>query len=58
MTAASYPVIRCDGSVHCDAETGYPGATTATAGRRGAREGHPPPARRDISPDGRKAGRR
>lgn len=58
MTATNYPVIRCDGSVHCDAETGYPGATTAAEVRRGAREWHQRPGGRDICPDCWKDGRR
>ncbi|MFB9558674.1 hypothetical protein [Streptomyces roseoviridis] len=52
MTAASYPVIRCDGSTNCDAETGHPMAVTVTDVRRlRAAEGwHQRPGGRDICP--------
>ena len=53
MTAAVYPVIRCDGTALCDAETGHPMAATATDVRRlRAAEGwHQRPGGRDICPD-------
>ena len=53
MTAASYPVIRCDGSTHCDAEIGHPMALTVTDVRRlRADDGwHVRPGGRDICPD-------
>ncbi|MER7734140.1 hypothetical protein ABTX80_24940 [Streptomyces erythrochromogenes] len=53
MTAASYPVIRCDGSVHCVAEAqGPPGARTVTEVRRhNAGDWHARPGGRDICPD-------
>ncbi|MFC8267776.1 hypothetical protein ACFUIZ_18895 [Streptomyces cinereoruber] len=57
MTAASYPVISCDGEENlggpCDAETGHPMARTVTDVRRlRAPEGwHTRPGGRDICPD-------
>jgi len=60
VTAASYPVIRCDGSARCDAETGHPTATTATDVRKlRTPDGWcQRPGGRDICPDCWKAGRR
>ncbi|MFE9844742.1 hypothetical protein [Streptomyces goshikiensis] len=56
MTAASYPVIRCDGP-DCGAEAGHVMATTSTEVRLWT-DWHQRPRGRDICPDCWKAGHR
>ncbi|MFB7936650.1 hypothetical protein [Streptomyces sp. NPDC056049] len=55
MTAASYPVIRCDGEENlggpCDAETSSPLALTVTDVRQLNPDWHQRPGGRDICPD-------
>lgn len=57
MTAASYPVIRCDGNPDCGAETSHHQARTSTEVRLWT-DWHQRPRGRDICPDCWKAGHR
>lgn len=62
MTAASYPIIRCDGrpSDECEGEIGHPMADTVTEVRQARRKDgwHRRPGGRDICPGCWKAGYR
>lgn len=55
MTAASYPVIRCDGEENlggpCGTEVSFPTARTVADVRRGNPDWHQRPGGRDICPD-------
>lgn len=58
MTAAHYPVIRCDGRPACCAEASHAAARTVTEVRRFQDDWHQRPAGRDICPECWKEGRR